>query len=123
MRPVPQVPLVQADLRAHKAHKVPLVRRARPVSVAKPARQARKGSLVLKVRREKLVHRGQRGRPANVAKLDRKAPQVPPVRQDHPAPRAAQHGAQALRARPDQASEITVWASHRAGGSRDSASS
>jgi hypothetical protein len=75
------------DLRAHKARKAPLVRRGRPVSVANPARQARKGRLVLRVRREKLVHRGQRGLRANAAKLDRKAPQVRPVRQDRPAPR------------------------------------
>jgi hypothetical protein len=58
------------------------------VSVAKPARPARKGRLVLKVHREKREHRGQRGQPVNAAKLDRKAPQVRPVRRDHPAPKA-----------------------------------
>jgi hypothetical protein len=40
------------------------------------------------VRRAKLVDRGPQGLPANAAKLDHKAPQVRPVRRDHPAPRA-----------------------------------
>ena len=66
----------------------PLARRAPPVSVAKPARLARKDQWVLKVRRAKLVDRGPQGLPANAAKLDHKAPQVRPVRRDHPAPRA-----------------------------------
>jgi hypothetical protein len=52
------------------------------VSVAKPARQARKVRLALKARREKLVHRDQRDLPAKGAKLDRKAPQIRLVQQD-----------------------------------------
>lgn len=43
-----------------------------------------------KVRRAKLVHRGQQGLRANAAKLDRTARQVRPVRQDHRVPRAIQ---------------------------------
>jgi hypothetical protein len=65
-----------------------LVRRAPPVSVAKPAPLAHKGRLVLKVRRAKLVHRGPQGLPGNAAKPDRKAPQVRPVQQAQPALRA-----------------------------------
>jgi hypothetical protein len=71
--------LVRADLKAHKGRKVPLVRKAPPVSVAKRARLARKDRSVRKVRRAKLVHKGRQGPAASAAKQDRKAPQVRPV--------------------------------------------
>jgi hypothetical protein len=93
VRPAPQVPLVRADLKAHKGSKGQLVRKAPRVSVAKPARLARKDRSVLKVRRAKLVHRGRQGLPANAAKQDHKARRVRRVQQDLPGRRAipAQH--------------------------------
>jgi hypothetical protein len=81
----PRGPLAPRDLKGHKVPRDPSAHRVALVSAARLARRARRDWSGRKVRRVRLVRKARRGLRENVAKRDRKAPQVQP---DHPGPPA-----------------------------------